>query len=343
MKKKRTPLYVAFIVILLVLIGVCSFFLYYFYDLGKSKFINEVNYEQKSAVNYNVLLDDNKYYDEGAVANVFVTELISKINNYFSYTVSFNDQVKGECNYYIVGSLMANLLSTNENVLIKEVMRSKTIGNKVDGTLINLTDDFDINFTDYLKIFNDFKKDYVLEVNGSLSFDVMISYKVYNEKIDSYIIDKDTLNITIPLGDVTTKISTSEPQSEEKKAYSDLLQESSPLYYAICLEFGGAIILFIILIMVLLKKIVSIDTPYQKTLKKILREYDSIIVGIKDVPNLSSIEVLFVNEFKDLVDAEEELRIPITYTEVIKDHEALFMIIHENRAFVYKLTTKKAK
>ena len=61
---------------------------------------------------------------------------------------------------------------------------------------------------------------------------------------------------------------------------------------------------------------------------------------IKELPDLKKYNVMFVDNFKDLVDASNTLKLPINYVDVIMGHVGTFIILSKKTAYVYKLSEK---
>lgn len=341
MKKNKVALYGIFISILLVFIGICSFFVYYFYDIRDIDLtIEEVVVKEKSDINYNVTLTDNKYYNTDLSGNTYVTELLNKINTHFNYSVTFSDLVSGEYGYYVTGNLIATKKGTEENLLTRELYKSDVSKFSITGNVINISSSFDVEALKHLNLYNDFKNDFDVETDAYIIYKVYINYKVNNETIKKDIVNNKVLEMRIPISDTTTKIEVSPKEEKQTKEFSELDEDGMPIYLIICLEFIGAIILFILIIVLLVKKIINSETEYERKLKRILKKYDSIIVHIKDLPNLSESDVLFVDTFKDLVDASNNLALPINYVEVVKGREDTFIITNDTQAYVYKFNIK---
>lgn len=342
MKNNKALIYGVFVTILLVLIGICLFFMYYFYDVSKSLVdFKELVYTEQADIDYQVKLKDNKYYEDGNDSDAYVTKLLESIDTYFKYTLSFNDKVTGEYSYYILGEMTNYVKDTNDVIYTKELVKTNANKYRVDGKIINISEDFDIKASEYLKVFNDFKKDYSLALDGTVKFNVVINYDVYNETTGKKIKDTEVLAVSYNLGDSTTKIAKTMRKEDNKRVFSDSTEEDHKLYVAIYLEFGGAILLFITLIMLLVKKMVYSESVYNRVFRRIMKNYKSILVEVADVPDLTDILVFRVTNFEDMVDANRDLKIPIMYKEVIKNRETVFIILKDNQAYVYKLSYKE--
>lgn len=341
MQNRKIALYWALIVILLILTSFCSFYFYYFYDLENSHLpFEKITINESSEMNYNVKLLDNQYYIGNQSGSTYVTALLDEINTHFNYSASFNETVKGEYSYSIIGYLNSNIIESQDNILKREVYNSKDKKFEINGNVINISTDFKIDAESINKLYNDFKKDYNLGIDGTVTFDVVINYSVYSERIGKYISDKKVKTLEYPIHEGVTKIKVPEKEEVQRKAFSEFSETESRMFNVICFEFIGSIILFLLLIIMLLKKIMNSKTTFERKLHLLLRKYDSLIVQIQDLPDLADADVLFVNTFKDLVDASYNLSLPINYIEVVPNKEVVFVITNEQQAYVYKFINK---
>lgn len=54
-------------------------------------------------------------------------------------------------------------------------------------------------------------------------------------------------------------------------------------------------------------------------------------------PILENYNILKINNFNELIDVRDNLRLPIMYYEVVKHEKAHFYILHENNLYLYTL------
>ena len=114
------------------------------------------------------------------------------------------------------------------------------------------------------------------------------------------------------------------------------------MYLIICLEFLGAIIIFILLIVLIVKRVNAQVSIYQEKLDKLLKKYGGYLINLKELPDLTEYDVLFVKSMDDLVEASEKTTTPISYIEVVEKYESTFMVLNKKKAYVYKLNSKNA-
>ena len=78
-------------------------------------------------------------------------------------------------------------------------------------------------------------------------------------------------------------------------------------------------------------------SDYQKELRMILKDYSDIIVEVKRFYNKKKYNLIYVDTFKELMDVYNKVGNPISYREVKKDKEAIFIIIDDDNAWIYRL------
>lgn len=322
-KKNRTILYYNLIFILIILIGISSFFLAYFYNLiDEDLRMQDVSVVENSEMNFSVKEKGKEVFTHNK--DTYNLSDIDTINTYFNYSITFSEEVTGSYSYNIVGYREVN----GEDV---EIYKSNNYQYEVTGHIINLSSSFDI-------------KDIPTNIVGAsnLKYVVKINYSLFNDYLGRSFVKSDSLNITIPNMNETT-IKTSDKVSNKKIVFSETKDDDNELYLVITLEFMGAIIMFILLILLILRTINKENDPYQMTIDHILKKYEKQIVKLKSIPDLAKMDVLFVSDFKDLVDASYNLDQVINYTEVIKNKASIFVVFNKHVAYVYKLTRQHIK
>lgn len=339
MKKNKVMLYYCLLVVLLILIGISSFFFNYFYNLRNEDLsLSDVSIREKNQMSYNVKLFDNEFFKSSMEEKNYVLSLVDNLNAYFNYSVSFSSPVEGEYSYYVVGNIV---MEQNGEKVKNEIYRSDISKYEANGKVINLSESFDIDVDNVIKNYNDQVANLGINVNAEIEYDVVINYSVFNETIKKSLVNGKTLSYYIPIKDITN-ITYTDDDIFEHREYSDLNFEDNKIYIVICLEFVGAIIIFILLIVLIVKRVNGQVSVYQEKLDKILSKHDDAIVHLKDLPDLSKYDVLFVERFGDVLDAANNIGTPINYFEVVKKHEATFIVLDKDKAYVYKLTSKNA-
>ena len=98
----------------------------------------------------------------------------------------------------------------------------------------------------------------------------------------------------------------------------------------------------ICLFVIFYKKIFKVEekNEYTKKLSKILKNYGNIIIEITTPINIEDYEIIEVKDIEEMVDLEEELRIPINFYEHIPNYYGEFTLIHNNIVYRYIIEEK---
>ena len=69
----------------------------------------------------------------------------------------------------------------------------------------------------------------------------------------------------------------------------------------------------------------------------LLKEFDQRIVEVKRIPSLAGLNVIDCYSFSELLDAQDTLKKPILYSEIVKNQKCEFVIVDDKNAFRYVL------
>lgn len=340
MNKNKTGFYSVFISVLVLLIGVCGYFLYYFYNLSDNDVdTNALLIKENGSMSYNVNLL-NEDFSTDTLNMAYVPTILDNIRGNYNYSVIFDKRVKGEYSYSVVGNLIAET-KKGEKVLNREVFNQPLKKYEVDGNVINISDHFTLNYKLNYITYTNYLNNYGMnDLDARVEYKVYLHYTIYNESIKKHVMNTEELVLVAPLSDNIVNIKSPGDFTEQRKEYSDVTAAIKPIYLVIIGEFIGAILLCLLIIIYLIRKIVKSESLYEKKRRALLKKYDANIVHIKELPNLKKMEVMFVDNFKDLVDASNTLGLPIHYIDIVIGHEATFIILNKKTAYVYKLSDK---
>jgi hypothetical protein len=205
----------------------------------------------------------------------------------------------------------SNLESTQKNIKIEE--------------LVN------INYSKYKNIINDFRTRFNISINAYL--DVIFSIKLNTNISNNTYSDKSTMTLRMNLGQPIIDITKTESGVSEQ-----LLQNDNKKFDIITPIISNLIIIILVIILVIINiKKKTINNIYEISLKKILRNYSNVIIRINKPVEIYDMKIIDVNEFVDILDIEEELKIPILLFENGKE-EADFYII--NTSVIYRYIMK---
>jgi hypothetical protein len=82
-------------------------------------------------------------------------------------------------------------------------------------------------------------------------------------------------------------------------------------------------------------------SAFEKTLGKILHDYNQLIVEVEHIPQIPRNKLVEVVNFEELLDARETIQQPILHLTLAADR-SLFIIEDQGMAYVFILSAKTA-
>jgi hypothetical protein len=310
-----------------------------------NKKIVTINYKENNNIDYKVYLKQNTFFETPYLPKdkTYISTLIDYIDTDFSFNMAYNKKVSGNYTYYIKGTLMANKTDNDsKSYLTKEY----NLTDSVTGTINNsknfsINQNIKIDYQKYNALLTEFKKEYGLTIDGKLKVELIVNTTANYNGSSKPIVDSSSMNIDIPLTEQAVDISiNTNPQVKDKTVTLETLivkNLAHKLYMS-----GGfiSIIMIIILLISLIKEINYANSKiskYNKELQRILETYDSIIVSVNEVKDFADYNIIKVNSFEELLDAHNEIRMPINYIQIQKNRKSLFFLINDNIAWLYEL------
>lgn len=330
-KKKK---YLSFIIIFFLIL---SFLIFY---AIKNAPIDKLYYEEKSNIDYRVNLKNNNYFDKESLENnsekikEYIAGLIENINMTFKYKYNLSDIYQFKYKYNLQINLLATERDKREKILYyKEypIIEEKTI--EENSNVFEINETFNLDYQYYNNIIDNFKKEFILSIDSYLEVVMNISIEGINNELINKI---NEIKLIVPLSEKTFEIEERYTKENSETLFKKTDDKSTMILYILI------IIDSILLIFSIIKLIIYINknkTYYKKELKKIIDEYDSIIVEINNMPNSNKKNIINVQSFLELVDARENGK-SILHIETVKDKESIFFIINDNYIYQYVLEDK---
>lgn len=302
-----------------------------------------LNYNSNSKVNYVVNLKDNDHFTEKVLpeGEQYITSVIDNIEIDYKYSFSSAKMISGKYSYKIVANVNADHKinsSTSKRVWSKDyVLVSKEDISLNNESTFNIDKKIKINYDEYNKIINDFKRDYMLAVQSKVD---VYMYVMLNGNYDNKeFVEEATLLTSIPLSEQTISISTDYNKNKTNALTEMVTVDRFNNIYIFVL----GILLSLIAIITIAWRIIIIvadnkkQSKYIKQLKKFMHDYDDIIATVKSKPNTNGLKLIEFIKFEELVNAQDDLRVPIIFCETKVNEEGYFFLISETCAYYYVL------
>jgi len=304
-----------------------------------------ITYKENSNVNYKVLLKPNEFYDTPYLSKdmVYVANLIDKISIDFNYLFNIDEKTNIDFEYNIIGKLTISDKTNKNNFFEKEYV---LLENKKDQMNSNgehvINESVDIDYDYYNTLANKFRNNYGLDTVSNL----IVYFNIHEKSNKDLDINNDSVSsITIPLSEKAINITMN--YQEVNKINKIIRDKAVVINNKMYIGFGVSSLLmgiiFIILYIDVLLSTVRKKSKYDKYLKRILREYDRLIVETTTKPETKKLKTIDIKKFEELLDVRDNLKLPIKYY-IVKEHkECNFYINHENELYLFVLKDEEKK
>ena len=327
---------------LMVFFGVLA---YIFLNSGFStKTRIKVDYDNNSEVFYKVNYIDNQY---NSINNdKYISNMVDYIDISYEYNNIISEYISGYYKYNVDSYLITyedditNSLWERKYELLNEkvfVIDENNVNN------IKIEDSFRVDFKKYRDEIYEFVNNYDIEVSGYLHIRINILEFLNFNSLDNEYADNKVITINIPLTSDTFKMNIE--NINDNNSYYEFSNKVSMnivflLIGTLCLSISLAILAIIIK---QFRFIYEKQSRYNKELKMILSKYDNCIVRIKRFYVNRKYNMIYVDSFKELMDVYDSKNKMISFKEIKRDSESIFVIIDGDDAWIYRLISDNIK
>lgn len=296
-------------------------------------------FKDKSDVEYTVSLKNNPYYATNTLEmdRLYPAQIIDKININFKYNFETDKPTNYTYRYFTTATVIINNKEkTKNNQLLKNTqqLENNVLGTENSKKEYSLDKNYVIDYHCYNDFVNSYKTTYNLDVEAELRVGIYI--QVISKYEDSAINESKTIELVIPLGTNPLEIKRVIPdQSNIAIEKDENIVVNSKLFIIIATIM---LITSILLFIQEFKKVIKMDkeqSKYLTELNKIIIPNNEVIVKVKNKINLKNSNIIEVETINALLDAQNELRIPIAYFETKKNKEGCFVIVNGKEAWRY--------
>lgn len=300
-----------------------------------------LSYNEKGNIDYKVYLKENNYYEEKYLGKnmQYIANLINTINADFKYEIHSTENMNFKYKYKIIGTLNITDKTDNNKVLYtKDYVLLDEVEKSINDNSFIINEDVDIDYDKYNNYANAFRRDYALTANASLDLKMVIDVDGTNEKIEKDIKRNNNLKMSIPLSEQTIDIgmTASNINNKETLNYNHEIGVGN-----LILLISGIILLIIgstgvvVSIIIYIKK--DENNAYETALHKLLKNYDTYIVKAKNNFKETD-EVVRVESFDELIDAQKMEQKPIVFYEVEPGNKSYFVLNGDKSTYRFTLT-----
>ncbi len=298
------------------------------------------NYSSKPTIDYRVYLKPNRFYEQKYLTKdkKYISNIIDYIEIDFGYL--FNSSKSIDYTYtYKVDANVSSQYELNGSVaeLWKKtynIIPAKTVTDK--GLNVKTNEKIKIDYSKYDSLAKGFREEYgvVAETKLTINIDISLSGKLGSDTMN----EAKTITLTMPLNKAVTDVAVLGDNATTKDITKDIKGETNVNYVLLIPAIFLALVSAPLTVMTFYKlfKITNVS-QYIVEQKKILKGYGDIIAEVTTKPDLQDLKIVEVKNFEDLINIEEELRVPIIFYELSGKDESWFIITSGTQAYRYIL------
>lgn len=303
-------------------------------------------YQTIKNTNYQVQLVSNSFIQKNPQGpdELYIARLIQSIPATFTYQFNSPKRADLSYSYRVEARVIANYKAGNDEsgeaneVWNKQYSLIPTITKRIGmGSSFSISQPVAIDYNTYQAEVAAFIRQLALSVDAELRVNMIIDINGTSETGEK--IEKtDTVSTIIPLNEDVFKISRDKNvvTDEKKTMESKLVTNVDYSFLAVGVIFFGIALACVIVVGVeLLRR--SRKSKYYTEVRKILNDYGEIIVEVTNPFDTMDKDVIYLKNFNEMVDLEQELRIPILcYQDDLFGHTS-FAIIQEKTVYLFEL------
>lgn len=302
-------------------------------------------YRTDKNVNYRVQLSQNTYIQSNPqeMGKLYIARLVQSIPATMRYQYHSTDQADLDYTYRIDAAIHASYKTSSDSEEQKQVwVKRYTVAdeqkNQVAGkNNVTIEEDINIDYQKYRGEVERFQKEMGLSVDAVLQVDMIVEMSGTTTTGEQFR-DAETVSFKVPLNKDVFGITIPESNNREKTIEQNQ-EHTTPVnsvIFTIGIVTSAIAVLWIVILVVEL-----LNGPrkpaFKRYLDKILSEYDDIIVETLTPIKKVNYTVINVKNMNEMVDLEQELRIPILYYYNEITQEATFTIIKDKMLYLYQL------
>ncbi|MEI3499585.1 MAG: DUF5305 family protein [Bacilli bacterium] len=342
-KRRKLKLWIRVLLMIIILVIFSQGIIMILKGITKDKTNKTIySYDINQDVNYNIDIYNNNLFETENLGmdQTYVSNIVKSINTNFKYKYKNNKKIPLNYEYSITATINGEYTLPDEDeksqLWTKKYNLIDTVKKETTNNSFQIDENIKIDYPKYNEVVDKFKNEIKLPITAYLSvyFEVKVSGVVDHKSVG----DKQNIKLKIPLNQQAFKISKDYNKNVEKeiKKLTD-----KDLEIEMKKEICGTILIVVAisLFIVLYKDIFDIAKKnyYNTTLDKLLKDYGDVIVELNSEINKDGLQVVEVKNFNEMLDLEEELKIPIMFYEIEEDELGEFTINHNNIIYRYIL------
>lgn len=325
---------------ILLFVGIILIFKSFKVEQGTKNVLYSYNINRN--VNYTVQLNENEFFPNPKLEmnKTYISSLVDKINMDFTYTLAGNKKANTKYTYQVVAVTDVKYASAStekqESIWSKQYVLVEPKEVEVNGSSFNIAESFDVDFATYNEEVKRFKEQLRMPVKANLQVKLVVRSNMEVAGVEKPVIESSIMNLDMDLAQDVFSIEKQFDNSESKEVFETT--ETNKKINKPFVIIGTVLIVAAILILLdAIRKSIKFSkkSDYAIALNRILKNYGDIVAEIVSPVEIDNLNVIEVKNFDQLLDIEEEVRMPILFYETIPDEQGEFIIVCDSMAYRY--------
>lgn len=300
------------------------------------------SYNVSRNVNYTVYLKENPFFATPTLEmnRTYVSNLVDKINMDFTYSMSGNKKAKTKYTYQIVAVSSIKYSSSNtdgdDTIWSKQYVLVEPKEFEIDGSNFVIKENCDINFATYNDEVKQFQQNLRIPILADLQVKLIVRSESNVPNVEDKVMESSIMNMKMDL-DQDVFVVEKQFENADTKNILDATETTKDINKPVFIIGCVLVVAGVMIILDSVRKSIKFSkkTDYAIALNRILKNYGDIVAEIVSPIEIDNLNVIEVKNFDQLLDIEEEIRMPILFYETIPDEQGEFVIICDNMAYRY--------
>lgn len=347
-KKRKAKKYLIYVIIscCTLLLGIILTIVTFPSSNSKSQLL--YSYEITRDADYKVYINENNYYDNNYLEEnaTYISDLVNNINIDFKYKYNINKNADFEYTYKIINEVVIESDSANTKggtLYSKQYeLLSPVSLQKSSSSDFVINQNIIVDYNRYNWEVKKYAEQYKVPIKAHMNVKLLVNATANINDMEEIIADESIIQLNMDLMQDTFKIAENYEKTEHKdvtRAESIVKNKDKDI-----ITKAGIIIAFASIVCIALfynKYINSKNQNYYRVVTdKLLKKYEEIIAKVVNPVDIGDKQVVDVKNFQQLLEIENEIRIPILFYETIPNEEGEFIIINENIVYRYIINGK---
>ena len=306
------------------------------------------SYQVDRNADYKIYLKDNNFFEDKCIESgkTYISSLVDNININFNYNYKIDNNVDFTYTYKVVNNvvLKSDYTNTKDGQLWSKeyILINPTTFSVNDKNEFNINQNIGVDYNLYNNTVKKIVDTYNIQATAYMDIKLVVYATSKMNGSTEILSEQSVIDLNMELLKDTFKIKENYKKNDNENKVETQNVET---YLNKTLIIVGTAISFISLIgiIIIMNKIAKCreENYYKIKTEKLLNKYEERIARVVKKINISDRQIVDVKNFEQLLEIEDEIRIPILFYETIPNEEGEFIIIYDNIAYRYIIGGRK--